>query len=150
MDRLPVWCILDSGSAIASMSEGVGHALGLAYDPTIRLEMQSANGELDMSLGLARDVPVRFDKLTVYLQFHILRSPAYDVLLGRPFDVLTASVVRSNADASQTITLHDPNSRTVVTIPTRERIEPEYATGGARACRGCDDPSCEGFRGSRI
>ncbi|OSC96520.1 hypothetical protein PYCCODRAFT_1355960, partial [Trametes coccinea BRFM310] len=111
-------CILDSGSAIISMSEGLCHALGLAYDPTIVLEMQSANGELNPSLGLARNVPVRFGTIVVYLQFHVIRSPAYDAILGRPFDVLTESVVQTFGDGSQTITLHDPNSELSATVPT--------------------------------
>jgi hypothetical protein len=27
------------------------------------------------------------------MQVHIIRDPAYDILLGRPFDVLTKSVI---------------------------------------------------------
>ncbi|KAI0328792.1 hypothetical protein GY45DRAFT_1221059, partial [Cubamyces sp. BRFM 1775] len=120
-------CILDSGSAIVSMSEGLCHALGLAYDPSIVLEMQSANGELNPSLGLARNVPVRFGNIVVYLQFHVIRSPAYDAILGRPFDVLTQSVVQTFGDGSQTITLHDPNSELSATVPTLPRKPPQYA-----------------------
>ncbi|KAI0633705.1 hypothetical protein C8Q77DRAFT_1033001, partial [Trametes polyzona] len=113
-----VSCILDSGSAIISMSEGLCHTLGLAYDPSVILHMQSANGETNPSLGLARNVPVRFGTIVVYLQFHVIRSPAYDVLLGRPFDVLTESVVQTFGDGTQTITLHDPNSDIVTKVPT--------------------------------
>ncbi|KAH9847520.1 hypothetical protein C2E23DRAFT_889915 [Lenzites betulinus] len=76
-----VSCILDSGSSIVSMSEGLCHALGLAFDPTIILEMQSANGDVSPSLGLARNVPVLFGSIVAYLQFHVVRSPAYDVIL---------------------------------------------------------------------
>ncbi|OSD01859.1 hypothetical protein PYCCODRAFT_1368306 [Trametes coccinea BRFM310] len=117
-------CILDSGSAIVSMSEGLCHALGLAYDPSIVLEMQSANGELNPSLGLARNV---LGTIVVYLQFHVIRSPAYDAILGRPFDVLTESVVQTFGDGSQTITLHDPNSELAATVPTLPRKPPQYA-----------------------
>lgn len=132
LNRTRVSCILDSGSAIISMSEGVCHALGLAYDPSVTLSMQSANGELDQSLGLARNVPVRFGSIVVYLQFHVLRSPAYDVLLGRPFDVLTSSVVKTNADGSQTITLRDPNSDITSTTPTTHRSDPEFTRAESR------------------
>ncbi|KAI9063711.1 hypothetical protein FKP32DRAFT_1548313, partial [Trametes sanguinea] len=120
-DDTKVSCILDSGSAIVSMSEGLCHRLGLHHDPDVILHMQSANGETNPSLGLARNVPVRFGNLVVYLQFHIIRSPAYDVLLGRPFDVLTESVVQTFGDGSQTITLHDPNSDIVTKVPTLPR-----------------------------
>ncbi|KAJ8462363.1 hypothetical protein ONZ51_g10947 [Trametes cubensis] len=97
-------CILDSGSAIVSMSEGLCHALGLAYDPKVILDMQSANGEVNPSLGLARNVPVKFGTIVVYLQFHIIRSPAYDAILGRPFDVLTESVVQTFGDGADSTT----------------------------------------------
>ncbi|KAI0633139.1 hypothetical protein C8Q77DRAFT_1058885 [Trametes polyzona] len=126
-DNTRVSCILDSGSAIISMSEGLCHALGLAYDPSVILHMQSANGETNPSLGLARNVPVRFGTIVVYLQFHVIRSPAYDVLLGRPFDVLTESVVQTFGDGTQTITLHDPNSDIVTKVPTLPRRPPEFA-----------------------
>nr|VWO95265.1 Plp [Ganoderma boninense] len=121
-----VSCIHDDGCSIVSMSEGVCHHLGLSYDPQVILQMQSANGACDYSLGLARNVPVRFGSITVYLQFHVIRSPAYDVLLGRPFDLLTSSIVHTKSDGSQTITLHDPNSDTVATIPTAPRRPPEF------------------------
>ncbi|PIL32227.1 hypothetical protein GSI_05472 [Ganoderma sinense ZZ0214-1] len=119
-------CIHDDGCSIVSMSEGVCHHLGLSYDPRVILQMQSANGACDYSLGLARNVPVRFGTITVYLQFHVIRSPAYDVLLGRPFDLLTSSIIHTKPDGSQTITLHDPNSDTVTTIPTAPRRPPEF------------------------
>ena len=45
--------ILDGGSQIIAMSDSVCHELGLSYDPTIRLNMQSTNGTIDKSLGLS-------------------------------------------------------------------------------------------------
>jgi hypothetical protein len=103
------------------MSEDVCFALGLIYNPTIILNMQSANGEVDKSLGLARNVPFQLGSVTVFLQVHIIRSPAYDILLGRPFDVLTESIVRNFANEEQTITITDPNSGISATVPTFQR-----------------------------
>ena len=42
-------CILDPGCQIIAMSEHTCHELALAYDPAIRLHMQSANGEVNWS-----------------------------------------------------------------------------------------------------
>jgi hypothetical protein len=53
---------------------------------------------------------------------HVIREAAYDVLLGRPFDVLTESVVRNYEDEHQTITIRDPNSGKIVTIPTLPKL----------------------------
>ena len=52
-----VECILDPWCQIIVMSKAICHKLGLAYDPSIVLHMQSANGNLDQSLGLAHNIP---------------------------------------------------------------------------------------------
>ncbi|KAF8162240.1 hypothetical protein BJ912DRAFT_935542 [Pholiota molesta] len=81
-------------------------ALNLAYDPTIVLKMQSANGAIDPSLGLARSHnPTR----------------TLHVLFGRPFDIITTSVVRNYANEDQTITIKDVNSGHTATVPTFPR-----------------------------
>ena len=64
------------------MSEAACHALARIYDPHIHLRMQSANREVDETLGLARNVPILIGDITLYVQFHIVWNPAYDVLLG--------------------------------------------------------------------
>jgi hypothetical protein len=114
-------CILDPGCQIVAMSEETCHDLGLAYDPRIKLHMQSANGNLDWSLGLARNVPFLIGTITLYMQVHVIRSPAYDILLGRPFDILTESIVRNFANEDQTITINDPNTGQRATVPTLPR-----------------------------
>ncbi|KAG5348732.1 hypothetical protein C0989_008585 [Termitomyces sp. Mn162] len=76
-----VECIHDSGSQIISMSAEIASDIGLSYDPNIVLNMQSANGTMDRSLGLARNVPCTIGDVTVYLQIHVLRSPTYDIIL---------------------------------------------------------------------
>lgn len=123
-NNIRVESLIDPGSQIIAMSEDVCTELALAYDPSIILNMQSANGAIDQSLGLARNVPFYIGDITVYLQCHILRSPAYDVLLGRPFDILTQSMIKNYANEDQTITIFDPNSGRRSTIPTTARGPP--------------------------
>jgi hypothetical protein len=129
-------CVLDPGCQIVAMSETVCHRLGIGYDPEIVLHMLSANSTIDNSLGLARNVPFSVSGLTFYMQVHVIRSPAYEILLGRPFDVLTQSVVRNFSNSDQTITIHDPNTRRTVTIPTTAR----------RVLRRQDEEEVMGFR----
>ena len=74
--------ILDPGSQIIMMAEEIGLDLGLVYDPTVILHMQSANGEVDLSLGLMWNVPRHIGNITLYVQTHIICSPAYNILLG--------------------------------------------------------------------
>ncbi|KNZ81566.1 hypothetical protein J132_00532 [Termitomyces sp. J132] len=105
-----VECITDSGSQIISMSTAIASNLGLSYNSNIVLNMQSANGTMDQSLGLAHNVPCTIGNITVYLEIHILWSPAYNILLGCPFDVLTQSVVNTLSNVKTTITIMDPNT----------------------------------------
>ena len=114
-------CIVDPGCQVIAMSETACHSLSLPYDPKIRLNMESANGTFDWSLGLARNVPFRIGTITLYLQVHVIRSPSYEILLGRPFDVLTESVIRNFNNEDQTITITDPNSGAQCTLPTFAR-----------------------------
>ncbi|KAF8869675.1 hypothetical protein BD779DRAFT_1456855 [Infundibulicybe gibba] len=120
-NQVEIEAIIDPGSQIIAMSEEVCHRLGLQIDPTVQLDMQSANGTVDKSLGLARNVSIRLGNITLYVQMHIIRKPAYDILLGRPFDVLTESVVQNHANENQTLTIRDPNTGATATIPTIPR-----------------------------
>lgn len=125
-----VEAVVDPGSQIIAMSDTVCMELGLIFDPTIRLNMQSANGEIDQSLGLARNIAMRIGDITLYVQIHILPGPAYDILLGRPFDVLTESIVKNYSNEHQTITIHDPNTdkrATILTIPRGPPRQPRRA-----------------------
>jgi hypothetical protein len=130
-----VEAILNPGCQIVAMSEQVSTALALSYDPTIRLHMVSANGGVDQSLGLARNVPFLVGTITLYLQVHVLRAPAYDILLGRPFDVLTQSVVRNFSDENQTITILDPNTGRKATVPTIPRGTFRFAERNPHKCK---------------
>jgi hypothetical protein len=117
---------MDTGCQIVAMSEAVCHELAIAYDPSVKIYLQSANGSQNTSLGLARNVPFTLGGLTFYMQVHVIRAPAYDVLIGRPFDLLVASTVQNYHNGDQTITIHDPNSGRVVTVPTVPRGPPRY------------------------
>ena len=78
--------------------------------------MQLANREVDKTLGLTRNVPILVGDITLYVQFHIVRNPACDVLLGQPFDILVESIVWNYSNEDQTITIHDPNSGRIATV----------------------------------
>ncbi len=121
-----VECILDPGCQIVAMSDTVSHSLGIAYDPSIRIDMESANGTINQSLGIARNIPLQIGPITVHVQVHVIPSPAYDILLGRPFDVLTESLVKNFKNEDQTITVSCPNTGQKLTIPTLPRGPPRY------------------------
>jgi len=126
--------IIDPGSQIITMFDTVCHDLGLHYNPQIQLNMQSANGTVNKSLGLARNIPCCVGNITLYLQIHIIRDPAYNILMGQPFDVLTKSIVRNYTNKDQTIMIHNPNLGEVTTIPTlsssscKHQLKPDKET----------------------
>jgi hypothetical protein len=113
--------LLDPGSQIVSMSREVAVALQVTWDPDIVVHMESANKSLERTLGLAKNVPFVFGPITVYLQVHVIEKVAYKVLLGRPFDTITESVVKNSKDGSQSLTLTDLNTGERCVMHTHER-----------------------------
>jgi hypothetical protein len=113
--------LLDGGSQIVSMAKDVANELKITWDPKITVHMESANKSLQETLGLARNVPVIFGHITIYLQIHVMENPAYQVLLGRPFDSVTESLVKNRKDGSQTVILTDPNTGAQCRMTTYER-----------------------------
>ena len=116
--------LLDSGSQIISMAKKVANELGVKWNSEFTIEMESANRTLESTLGLARNVPFSCGAITVYLQVHIMLNPAYKVLLGRPFDIITESLVKNDKDGGQTLTLTNPNSGERCIMATYERGKP--------------------------
>ena len=119
-------CVVNGGLQIVSMALKVAQELGLSWDPDIKIQLQSANKTVDHSMGLAKNVSFLFGMIMIYLQVHIIRDPAYQVLLGRPFDVIMESNIQNLADGRQIITLRDPNSGVVSTLTTFEHGKPKY------------------------
>jgi hypothetical protein len=83
--------------------------------------MQSAQGHVELMLGLAMDIPFMFGDLTVLLQVHIINKPSYKILLGQPFDALTRSIIQNERDGSQMVTITDPASDIRIVLPTYPR-----------------------------
>jgi hypothetical protein len=108
------------------MAYDLAKEIGLTWDPDVQIYMQSANGSLEKSVGLARNVSFKFGDIVVYLQVHIINNPAYKVLLGRPFEILTESTFENGNDGSQIVTIKDPNTgrrTTMATLPRGEEKE---------------------------
>jgi hypothetical protein len=113
--------LLDGGSQIVSMAKEAAIELKIEWDPGIKVHMESANKSLQETLGLAKNVPFLFGNIKIYLQIHIMDKPAYQVLLGRPFDSITESLVKNDRDGSQRLTITDPNTGLRCTMATHER-----------------------------
>ncbi|KAJ4484883.1 hypothetical protein C8J55DRAFT_425831 [Lentinula edodes] len=128
-------CILDGGCSIVVMSDSACNAFGFAFDPEKRINLQSANGNTDWSLGLAKDVPFRFGDVIAFLQVQVVDSPAYDFILGQPFEILMQASYKNFLSGDQHLTLTDPNTYKVVTIPTVPREPPRFRKEDSRDYR---------------
>ncbi|GAW09026.1 protein [Lentinula edodes] len=131
----PAHCILDGGCSIVVMSDSACNAFGLAFDPEKRINLQSANGNTDWSLGLAKDVPFRFGDVVAFLQVQVVDSPAYDFILGRPFEILMQASYKNFLSGDQHLTLSDPNTHKTTTIPTVPREPPRFRKEDSREYR---------------
>jgi len=115
--------LLDSGSQIVSMTKKVAAANKVSWDPSLSIQMQSANGSLSRTCGLARNVPFTLGGVTVLLQVHVMDAAPYTVLLGRPFDIIIESRIVNDKEGNQTVCITCPNTGTKVVIPTYKRGE---------------------------
>lgn len=113
--------ILDPSLQIITMSEAVCHHLGFQYDLRIWLHMQLANGKVDESLGLTCNVSACIGEIIVYIQVHVICSTAYNILLDQPFNILMCSIVHNFVNKAQTITIQDPGTGTISTVPKKPR-----------------------------
>ena len=117
-------CLLDAGSMIVSMSKQVAVELGLVWDPSICIEMESASNHVERTLGVARNVCFEIGGLKLYLQVHILENPPYRVLLGKPFETLGSTVIQTYENGSSEVVIKDPNTKRIAVVPTYERGKP--------------------------
>jgi hypothetical protein len=123
--------VIDPSSEIIATSEEICHNLSLAYDPSLCLNRKSVNSTTDLSLGLACNIPCHLAKITLFLQIHVIKNLAYNILLSRPFDVLKESVIKNYCNKDQTITICNPNSNCQATVPTVPHGKPWH------------DPNCK-------
>ena len=115
--------LLDSGSQIVSMTKKVAATNKVSWDPSLSIQMQSANGLLSRTCGLARNIPFTLGGVTVLLQIHVMDTAPYTVLLGWPFDTITESRIVNDKEGNQTVCITCPNTGTKVAIPTYKRGE---------------------------
>ncbi|MDT7543780.1 MAG: hypothetical protein QOE33_3695 [Acidobacteriota bacterium] len=114
-------CLLDLGSQVVSMHESVWKKIGNNLRPNENLSMESANSAVTTTSGRCKNVKFSFGEIDLFLQIQVVKEAPYEVLLGRPFHTLTNCITRDFSNGDQHITITDPNTGLVVTIPTKER-----------------------------
>ncbi|KXN89045.1 hypothetical protein AN958_06396 [Leucoagaricus sp. SymC.cos] len=110
--------LLDSGSQIISMSCEAAITCRIIWDPELTINIQSVNGQITKTCGLAKNVSFNFGNVTIHLQVHVIEQAPYRVLLGRPFDVITESQIINSTEGHQFISITDPNTGECTSLST--------------------------------
>src|SRR5580704_12327609 len=113
--------VLDSGSQIIGLRKDLWIKLGLPVRSDHTMTMESANSSLDETLGLLQDLKLIIGGYEFFLQVQVMENAPYELLLGLPFQTLTESSVKHYANGDANITLSDPNTGAIITIPTKDR-----------------------------
>lgn len=128
--KIKVDAILDEGSQIISMRRDVWEKLGIPMRSDKFMVMESANSSREPTMGFLPNLRVSVGDCTLYLQVQVVENASYEILLGRPFLTLTQANTRHLSNGGSYITLVDPNSNQVVTVPTKPRIRSSSTQSG--------------------
>ncbi|KAF9440558.1 hypothetical protein P691DRAFT_687298 [Macrolepiota fuliginosa MF-IS2] len=79
--------------------------------------MESVNASKEMTLGLLQDLPIRIRSSVFYLQVQVFENAPYEMLLGRPFLMLTQAQTYHYSNGDSHIMLLDPNTKETLIIP---------------------------------
>jgi hypothetical protein len=120
-------CVIDNGSCIVAAQRKVWERLGAPAQLDMVMRMESSHGTVEKTIGVVRNYPIYIGTLVFYIQLQISDSLPCEVLLGRPFFMLTSAITQDYPNGTQDITLHNPNSGEVITIATQERVKRKRA-----------------------
>ena len=120
-DKVPVSCILDTGSQFVAMRRDLWEKTGTPLSKERAWTLEAANGTKSQTLGLVDYVTLTFGQLRVALRVQVVDDAPFELLLGRPFYTLTNCNTQDFTDGEQHLTVTDPQSKRTFTIPTTER-----------------------------
>lgn len=86
--------------------------------------MESANTSCEATIGLLLNLQVSIGNCNFYFQVQVVENASYEMLLGHPFLMLTQASTCHFSNGDSHITLVDPNTQAVITIPTKPCIRP--------------------------
>ena len=81
--------LLDSGSQIVSMTKKVATANKVSWDPSLSIQMQSANRLLSRIYRLARNIFFTLGGVMVLLQVHVRRPLTHDPRAPLPSNIIS-------------------------------------------------------------
>jgi hypothetical protein len=119
--KIKVDILLDSGSSIVAIRKNIWEQLGTPIRSDLVMNMESSHSTIETTVGVLKNFPVTIGPCTFYLQVQVSENLPCDVMMGRPFFMLTRAVTMDHPDGSQDLVLHDPNTGEEITLPTHQR-----------------------------
>ncbi|KAF9441792.1 hypothetical protein P691DRAFT_799071 [Macrolepiota fuliginosa MF-IS2] len=110
------------GSLVVASSIEDLQTIPLVLNEQETMMMESMNAMREALLGLLHDLPVRIGQNTFYLQVQVVENASYEMLLGRPFLTLTEAHTHHYSSGNSHITLQDPNTHDIFTVPTKPHV----------------------------
>lgn len=126
--RLLVECVIDPGSGIVAMRKEIWEQLGSPPFSENALVMEAVNGSKTSAMGLLKNLDFSLGGMHLKLQVLVFDKVPFDILLGRPFQAHTQCRTKDFPSGNQYITICDPHTRRLLTIPTRAR-QPKVENG---------------------
>jgi hypothetical protein len=125
--------LADDGSQILSIRRDIWEKIGIPIRADHLMVMESANKSKNETMGLLQDLKIEIGGYDFYVQVQVVQEAPYELLLGRPFFTLTQATHRHFSNGDSHLTLVDPNTQAVITIPTRARkrdgVQTAYQAG---------------------
>ena len=121
INGMTIEALADDGSQILSIRKDIWEKIGTPIRSDHVMMMESANRSKNETMGLLQDLKVEIGGYDFYVQVQVVQEAPYELLLGRPFFTLTQATYRHFSNGSSHLTLIDPNTHAIITIPTHAR-----------------------------
>ena len=86
--------------------------------------MESANGQSDVTMGTLARIRFTIGEINLYCTVQVVQEAPFECLISRPLTAPAQTVSREFLDGTTHLTLTDPNTGAMVTVPTQVRETP--------------------------
>ena len=122
-DIVKVEAILDTGCQVILVRKDIWVKLRVPLMAQHVLTMESANGTRNSTAGLIPRVKLTLGSINLWCPIQVVENAPFEMLLGRPFMAVGQCITRDTYDGDMEITLTDPDTGEVCTIPTHARSD---------------------------
>jgi len=113
--------VCDDGSQIVGIRKDIWEKLCLPVRSDHIMVIESAHETKERTIGLLQDLKITIGGYDFYVQAQVVENAPYELLLGLLLLTYTASTIQHFANGGLHLTLNDPNTGAVITVPSRPR-----------------------------